>query len=126
MRDEIVSRLANALNAQLTEEEARRSQLSPHPDSMDLFFQGKASLAKGWTPEHSAQARDLFVRALALDPKNIEAMVGLAGVDTIVGGAYFTRRPGRASRGSRGDGAKGIVPSAEPCRCPLCVGGLAN
>jgi TolB-like protein/class 3 adenylate cyclase len=31
MQDEIVSRLANTLDAQLTEEEARRSQLSPNP-----------------------------------------------------------------------------------------------
>ena len=40
---------------------------------------------KGWTPEYAAQARGLYNRALELDPKNIEAMVALAGVDTIVG-----------------------------------------
>jgi hypothetical protein len=43
MQDEIVSRLANALDAQLTEEEARRSERSAHPNSVDLYFQGKAS-----------------------------------------------------------------------------------
>src|SRR5262249_47545058 len=49
MQDEMVSRLANTLNAQLTEEEARRSQRSLHPDSMDLYFQGRALWNKGWT-----------------------------------------------------------------------------
>ena len=38
MQDKIVSRLANTLNAQLTEEEARRSQRSPDSNSMDLYF----------------------------------------------------------------------------------------
>src|SRR5450631_386299 len=42
MQDEIVSRLANTLDAQLTEEEARRSERSLHPNSMDSFFQGRA------------------------------------------------------------------------------------
>ncbi|WP_340627415.1 adenylate/guanylate cyclase domain-containing protein [Bradyrhizobium japonicum] len=78
MQDEIVSHLANALNAQLTELEAKRSELSPHRDSMDLCFQGKASWNRGWTPEHMAQARAFFERALFLDPGNIEAMVGMS------------------------------------------------
>jgi hypothetical protein len=42
MQDEIVSRIANALDAQLTEEEARHTQRSAHPNSMDLYFRGKA------------------------------------------------------------------------------------
>ena len=55
MQDEIVSRLANTLDAQLTEQEARRSERSPHSNSMDLYFQGKAAFNRG--PEHVAQAR---------------------------------------------------------------------
>ena len=47
MQDEIVSRLANTLNAQLIAAEARRAERSMHPDSMDLYFQGKACLNKG-------------------------------------------------------------------------------
>jgi adenylate cyclase len=38
MQDEIVSRLANPLNAQLVAAEARRAQEAPNPDSMDLYF----------------------------------------------------------------------------------------
>ncbi len=32
------------LNAQLVAAEARRAERSPHPDSMDLYFQGLALL----------------------------------------------------------------------------------
>ena len=84
MQDEIVSRLANALEANLVEEEARRSERSSNPNSMDLCFQGRAQYNKGLTPEYMAQARELFERALALDPLNIEALVGIANVDVAV------------------------------------------
>jgi TolB-like protein/class 3 adenylate cyclase len=90
LQDEIVSRLANMLEAQLTEVEARRSERSPHPSSMELYFQGRAFLNKGWTPEYLAPARGSFERALALDPKNIEAMVGAAMVDAILGSNWMS------------------------------------
>ena len=77
MQDEIVSRLANTLNTQLIEAEARRAERSLHPDAMDLYFQGMACLNKGRTSEYLAQARGFFERALALDPKNVEALVGI-------------------------------------------------
>jgi TolB-like protein/class 3 adenylate cyclase len=83
LQDEIVSRLANELQAQLTEVDARRSERSPDPGSMDLYFQGRALLNKGWTPEYLAFARGCFDVALTLDPNNIEAMVGGALVDMI-------------------------------------------
>ena len=50
MQDEIVARLANALNAQLAAAEARRAEQAPNPDSMDLYFQGLAWLNKGVDP----------------------------------------------------------------------------
>jgi TolB-like protein len=84
VQDEIVSRLANELEAQLTEVEARRSEHSPNSSSMELCFQGRALVNKGWTLENLAQARGSFERALILDPKNIEAMVGTAIVDLIL------------------------------------------
>jgi TolB-like protein/class 3 adenylate cyclase len=90
MQDEIVSRLANTLEAQLTEQEARRSERSPHLTSMDLYFQGRASFNKGRTPENIAQARVFFERALALDPKNVAAMVELAGVDLTLGSGFYS------------------------------------
>src|ERR1700739_1804235 len=76
MQDEIVSELANPLQAQLIAVEARRAERSPNPDSMDLYSQGLAWLNKGRTPEHMAQARGFLERALALEPGNVEALVG--------------------------------------------------
>jgi TolB-like protein len=81
MQDEIVSRLANTLNAELIAVEARRAERSPHPDAMDLYFQGWAWLNRGTTPENNAQAQRFFERALLLDPCCVEALVGAALVD---------------------------------------------
>ena len=64
MQDEIVARLASALNAQLVAAEARRAEQAPNPNSMDLYFQGLAWLNKGPTPDNVAQARSFFDRAL--------------------------------------------------------------
>jgi TolB-like protein/tetratricopeptide (TPR) repeat protein len=90
MQDEIVSRLANTLNTQLIEAEARRAERSLHPDAMDLYFQGMAWFNKGAIPEHMAQARGFFERALVLDPKNVEALVGMANVDADSAGGFMT------------------------------------
>jgi TolB-like protein/class 3 adenylate cyclase len=88
MQDEIVSSLANALNAQLIEAEARRAERSLHPDAIDLVFQGSSCWNKGVTAEHLAQARGFFERALTLDPGNMEALVGIAAVD-VISAAFF-------------------------------------
>jgi TolB-like protein len=90
MQDEIVSRLANTLNAQFIAVEARRAQGSLRPDAMDLNFQGMACFNKGLNPENMRQARDFFERALALDPGNIEALVGTARVDVSTGASIMT------------------------------------
>ena len=57
MQDEIVSRLANTLNAQLIEAEAQRAERTLHPDALDLCFQGRACLHKGLTNKYLTQAR---------------------------------------------------------------------
>jgi TolB-like protein/class 3 adenylate cyclase/Flp pilus assembly protein TadD len=91
MQDEIVSRLANALNAQLVAVEARRAEKAPNPDSMDLYFQGLAWFNKGLTPDHVARARSFYDRALAADPDNVEALIGSAAADVADGGnSYVT------------------------------------
>jgi tetratricopeptide (TPR) repeat protein len=88
MQDEIVSRLANALHAQLIKAEARRAGRALQPDAMDLYFQGRACWNKGLTPEYMAQARDFFERALALDPENVDALVDLATVVATIAGSF--------------------------------------
>ncbi len=95
MQDEIVARLAAAINAQLVAAEARRAERTANPDAMDLYFQGMASFNKGATRELLMQARGFFERALALDKNNVEALVGLAEVD--VGYALTFHPDDRAS-----------------------------
>ena len=90
MQDEIVSRLANTLNTQLIAAEARRAERSLHPDAMDLYFQGRACANRGLSPEDLVQARSFFERALALDPGNLEALVGAASIDLNRGATYMS------------------------------------
>jgi TolB-like protein/class 3 adenylate cyclase/Flp pilus assembly protein TadD len=90
MQDEIVSRLANTLDAQLIAAEARRAESSLHPDALDLVFQGRGWFNKGLIPDYMARARGFFEKAVALDPENVEAMVGLARVDAMTGSALMT------------------------------------
>jgi len=112
MQDEIVARLANQLGTQLIEAEARRAQRAPLPDSMDLYFQGVACVNKGSTPENLAQARGFYEHALALDPGNIEALVGTAGVDSVSGALFFT--DDRAARAAAAEATLTKVLSLAP------------
>ena len=93
MQDEIVSRLANQLNAQLVAAEARRAERAVNPDSRDLYFQGMAWFNKGLRPDTLARARGFFERALALDPGNLDAELGTAQVDAQLGNSYLTDDP---------------------------------
>ena len=86
MQDEIVARLAGALNAQLVGAEAQRAEQAPTPNSMDLYFQGLAWFNKGVTPDNLARARGFFDRALTADPDNVDALIGSARADATEGG----------------------------------------
>ena len=93
MQDEIVARLAGALNAQLIAAEARRAEKAPTPDSMDYYFQGLAWFNRGATPGNLAQARSFFDRALSADPHNIEALIRSARLDVREGANFFVTDP---------------------------------
>ena len=90
MQDEIVARLAGALNAELVVAEARRAEKVVSPDAMDFYFQGLAWLNKGFAPETVAKAHGFFERALSLDPENPDILVGAARTEmlraTVLGG----------------------------------------
>jgi TolB-like protein/DNA-binding winged helix-turn-helix (wHTH) protein len=93
MQDEILARLAGQLQTELIDAEARRAERALNPDSMDLYFQGRAWLNKGRALDNIARARSLFDRALAADPDNADALVALAGVDSIEGSSSFVDDP---------------------------------
>jgi TolB-like protein len=93
MQDEIVARLAGALNTELVAAEARRAEQAPNPDSMDLHFQGLAWFNKGITSDNIGRARSFFDRALSADPGNVDALVWSARMDAAAGGQSFVADP---------------------------------
>ena len=95
MQDEIGARLANQLGTELVTAEARRAARAPHPDSMDLYFQGMATANRGSVPANLSLARTFFERALDLDAGNLDAVVAMAFVDATFGIAIPTDRPAR-------------------------------
>ena len=96
MQDEIVARLAGALNTELVAAEARRAEKVPTPNSMDLYFQGLAWLNKGRTPDNVARARGFFDRALSADPDNVDALIGSARADHVASAFLFATDPAAA------------------------------
>ena len=96
MQDEIVARLAGALNALLVAAEAQRAQQAPNPNSMDLYFQGRAWANKGTTPATLAEARSFFDRALTVDPDNVDALNGSAIAEAVAGASGFVADPAAA------------------------------
>src|SRR5580698_9079203 len=96
MQDDIVASLASQLGAELITNEARRAERTPNPDSMDLYFQGMAWFNKGRNPADIARARAFFDRALALDPHNLDAVIGTACADVQVATGYYV--DGKAER----------------------------
>jgi TolB-like protein len=95
-QDEIVARIARQLDAALASAEARRAERSPHPDSMDFYFRGKACLNKGYDPEGLARAQAFFFEALRIDPENVDALVWSAFVDTLLAVSNYRAENGAA------------------------------
>ena len=76
LQNEITSRIAIALNLELIAAEAARP--TEHPDALEYIFRGRAVRLKPPTRENHAEAIGLFERALALDPRSVEAQSRLA------------------------------------------------
>ena len=122
MQDEIVARLAGALNTELVAAEARRAEQAPNPDSMDLYFQGLAWFYKGLTPDNMAQARSFFDRALAADPDNVEALVGSARVDQVEGVFLFVTDRAAASAAAEAKLTKALSAAPDHARGHMQLG----
>ena len=122
MQDEIVARLAGALNTQLVAAEAGRAEQTPNPDLMDLFFQGLAWLNKGSTPDNVAQARGFFDRALAADPGNVGALVGSAGADVVEGALLFVTDPIAAFAAAEAKLTKALSSAPDHARGHMLLG----
>jgi TolB-like protein/class 3 adenylate cyclase/Tfp pilus assembly protein PilF len=122
MQDEIVARLASALNTELVAAEARRAEQTPNPDSMDLYFQGLAWLNKGTTPDHVAQARSFFDRALTADPDNVEALIGSARADAVASALLFVTDPAAALFAAEAKLTKALSSVPDHARAHMVLG----
>src|SRR5260370_8347220 len=78
LESEITGRIAATLNLELVSTEATRP--TDHPEILDYFFRGRAALHKGPGRDSFAEAISLTEHALALDPRSVEALAGLAQV----------------------------------------------
>jgi TolB-like protein/Flp pilus assembly protein TadD len=76
LQDEITSGIAVALNLELLTAAATRSV--EHPDALDYILRGRAVYLRVSPRDGHAEAISLFERALALDPRSLEAQIRLA------------------------------------------------
>ena len=93
MQDEIVSRLAGALNGELVTAEGQRAERAADPDALNLNFRALALLYRVTTAENAARARELADQALAIDPDNVDALATSALAETIAGAGVSFRTP---------------------------------
>jgi TolB-like protein/class 3 adenylate cyclase len=122
MQDEIVARLANALNAQLIIAEARRAERTPSPDSMDLYFRGMSAYNKGLSPDNLIEARKLFESALALDPGNVDAIVGAAQASIVFVGFHMSDDRAARLAAAEALAVKAVSIAPEKASGHLCLG----
>ena len=126
MQDEIVARLANQLGTELISAEARRAQQAPNPNSMDLYFQGMEWFNRGINRENMDRARGFFERAMALDPGNFDALLGVGRADFEVGAAFLS--DDRPARLASAEATMGKVLSLRPndARAHEVLGSVLN
>lgn len=77
-QDEIVTRIARGLDAELTAAEARRAERAVAPSSDDLTYRARAIFNRNRSAHNLREAARLFREALALEAENVEALTGLA------------------------------------------------
>jgi adenylate cyclase len=78
-QNEITGRLARTLNLELVEAAGRRieQEKTVDPDARDLVMRGWALLYRPGSAEINQEAQRSFERALAIDPRSVDARIGL-------------------------------------------------
>ena len=82
LQDQVVARLANALNYELVRAEAETAARSKNPDVVDLVMHAQAAywrFTQQTTKENNDAIRALFEQALKIDPDDAVALAGNAG-----------------------------------------------
>ena len=112
LQDEVTSRIAIALNVELIGAEAARP--TEHPEALDYILQGRAAFNKPPSRDKYAESISLYERALALDPRSVEAQSELAR--SLMARVGFHERLGRCRHHARGGAGRAglgrITPAA--------------
>jgi adenylate cyclase len=110
LQNEITGRIANALGVELIAAEA--AQPTENPDALDYILRGRAAWNKGPTRDNYAQAISLFERALALDPRSVDAQSSLASA--LANGVNTGVTDSAAADIARAEGLAGQALAASP------------
>ena len=92
MQDEIVTRIARTVGLQVIDEEARRAarkDRAVNPNATDLAMRGWALRNRAISRETNIAALGMFQDALRIDDQNVDALVGVAAVNTSDAAAEF-------------------------------------
>ena len=122
MQDEIVARLAGALNAELVAAEARRAEQAPTPDSMDLYFQGLAWFNKGQTPDTIVASAQLFRSRACRRSRQCRRAHWIGARGRGRRRKYLCDRSHGGLRGGRSEVDQSLVLGPGPCAWPSVVG----
>jgi tetratricopeptide (TPR) repeat protein len=79
LQDQVVARLANALNYELIRADAETGARSKNPDALDLIMRGNEGLwrfTEQPTKDNNIAIRALFAQALKIDPNDAQALAG--------------------------------------------------
>ena len=102
VQDEIVGRLSRSIGLQVINLEARRSERERpgSTEAIDLVLRGEAVVNRPASAPTMIAARDLFERALKLQPDNVDALAGAATtyVFEVLNGYYPTDNEARLQR----------------------------
>jgi hypothetical protein len=110
LQNEIVGRIAAALNVELPMAEAARPP--EHLDALDYILRGRAAVTRGHARENYAEGISWYERSLEVDPRSIDAQSGLAL--TLVGRVLDGRADSRNADIERADGLIGKVLATAP------------
>jgi TolB-like protein/class 3 adenylate cyclase/Flp pilus assembly protein TadD len=110
VQDEITRQIAQELNTKLIANEAARP--TKHPDALDYILRGRAEMLKPNTRKAFADAIGFFERALALDPRSVEAQIRLA--EALARRALDGLSQSRAADLARAEGLVGQALAASP------------